>query len=220
MVDDSQRKLVAEFFGTFALIFFGAGSALLGADVLGQALANGLAIGLMVTAVGHISGGHFNPAVTLSMLVTRRIEIAEAVRYWVAQLAGGVAAALILLAIYPDTGSLGSPAVGDPFSTGNALVAEIVGTFFLVFVIYAVAVDKRGAFSILAGLPIGLTISIGVLAVGVVSGAAFNPSRWFGPALVSGTWDNFWIWIVGPAVGAVLAALVYDRLLLEDTPGE
>ena len=141
-------------------------------------------------------------------------------RYWIAQLAGGVAAALILLAIYPDTGSLGSPAVGDRFSTGNALVAEIVGTFFLVFVIYAVAVDKRGAFSILAGLPIGLTISIGVLAVGVVSGAAFNPSRWFGPALVSGTWDSFWIWIVGPAIGAVLAALAYDRLLLKGTPGE
>jgi aquaporin TIP len=220
VVDDSQRKLVAEFFGTFALIFFGAGSALLGADVVGQALANGLAIGLMVTAVGHISGGHFNPAVTLSMLVTRRIEIAEAVRYWVSQLAGGVAAALILLAIYPDTGSLGSPAVGGPFSTGNALVAEIVGTFFLVFVIYAVAVDKRGAFSILAGLPIGLTISIGVLAVGVVSGAAFNPARWLGPALVSGTWDNFWIWILGPAVGAVLAALVYDRMLLQGTAGE
>ena len=205
MVDDSQRKLVAEFFGTFALIFFGAGSALLGADVVGQALANGLAIGLMVTAVGHISGGHFNPAVTLSMLVTRphRDGRGGALLDRPAGRRRGCGA--VLLAIYPDTGSLGSPAVGDPFSTGNALVAEIVTTFFLVFVIYAVAVDKRGAFSILAGLPIGLTISISVLAVGVVSGAALNPARWFGPALVSGTWDNFWIWILGPAIGAILA---------------
>ena len=101
-MDDSQRKLVAEFVGTFALIFFGAGAALQGADLVGQALANGLAIGLMVTAVGHISGGHFNPAVTLSMLVTGRIEPAEAVRYWVSQLAGATAAALVLLAIFPS----------------------------------------------------------------------------------------------------------------------
>jgi MIP family channel proteins len=219
-MDDRLRKLVAEFVGTFALIFFGAGSALLGADVLGQSLANGLAIGLMVTAVGHISGGHFNPAVTLSMLVTRRVEVDEAVRYWISQLTGAVAAALVLLAIYPHTGSLGTPGVGDGFSTGNALVAEIVTTFFLVFVIYGVAVDRRGAFSILAGLPIGLTISISVLAVGVVSGAALNPARWFGPALVSGTWSDFWVWIVGPAIGGVLAGLAYDRLLLKGTPGE
>jgi MIP family channel proteins len=219
-MDDSQRKLVSEFVGTFALIFFGAGSALLGADVVGQALANGLAIGLMVTAVGHISGGHFNPAVTLSMIVTKRIEIAEAVRYWVSQLAGATAAALVLIAIYPHTGSLGTPAVGGGFSAGNALAAEIVTTFFLVFVIYGVAVDKRGAFKILAGLPIGLTISISVLAVGVVSGAALNPARWFGPALVSGSFDNFWVWIVGPAIGAILAGLAYDRLLLRGTEGE
>jgi MIP family channel proteins len=223
-MDDSQRKLGAEFVGTFALIFFGAGSALQGADLVGQALANGLAIGIMVTAVGHISGGHFNPAVTLSMLATGRISLAESARYWVSQLAGAVAAALVLLAIFPsvvtDARRLGVPTVGHGFSTGNALVAEIVGTFFLVFVIYGVAVDKRGAFSILAGLPIGLTISIGVLAVGAVSGAAFNPARWFGPALVGGNFDDFWVWIVGPAVGALLAGFAYDRILLKGTPGE
>jgi MIP family channel proteins len=220
-MDDSQRKLVAEFAGTFALIFFGCGSALLGGDVLVQALANGLAIALMVTAVGHISGGHFNPAVTLGILVTGRIELPEAVRYWISQLAGATAAALVLLAIYPHTGSLGTPAVGaHDFSAGNALVAEIVGTFFLVFVIYGVAVDKRGAFKILAGLPIGLTITIAVLAIGAVSGGAVNPARWFGPALVSGTWDNFWVWIVGPAAGGVLAGLAYDKLLLKGTEGE
>lgn len=223
-MDDSQRKLGAEFVGTFALIFFGAGSALQGADLVGQALANGLAIGIMVTAVGHVSGGHFNPAVTLSMLSTGRISLAESARYWVSQLAGAVAAALVLLAIFPsavtDIRKLGVPTVGHGFSTGNALVAEIVGTFFLVFVIYGVAVDKRGAFSILAGLPIGLTISIGVLAVGAVSGAAFNPARWFGPALVGGNFDNFWVWIVGPAVGALLAGFAYDRILLKGTSGE
>ena len=212
-MDDSQRKLAAEFVGTFALIFFGAGAALQGADLVGQALANGLAIGLMVTAVGHISGGHFNPAVTLSMLVTRPH------RDRPRRCATGSASSPArrprrsccsrssrhgLPSAITDAANLGVPAVGGHgISTGNALVAEIVATFFLVFVIYGVAVDKRGAFSILAGLPIGLTISIGVLAVGAVSGAALNPARWFGPALVSGSFDDFWVWILGPAIGAV-----------------
>jgi MIP family channel proteins len=226
------RRLSAEFVGTFWLVLGGCGSAVLaakfpdvGIGLLGVALAFGLTVLTMAYAFGHVSGGHFNPAVTLSMIVTGRIEVPEAVRYWVSQLAGGTAAALVLLAIFPsvvtDLRNLGTPAVaGHGFSTGNALVAEIVGTFFLVFVIYGVAVDKRGAFSILAGLPIGLTISIGVLALGVVSGAAVNPARWFGPALVSGTFDNFWVWILGPAIGGVLAGLVYDRLLLKGTAGE
>jgi aquaporin TIP len=224
-MDNSQRKLAAEFVGTFALIFAGAGAAIQGADLVGQALANGLAIGLMVTAVGHISGGHFNPAVTLSMLVTGRIEPGEAVTYWFAQLAGATAAALVLLATFPsavhDAVNLGVPAVGkDPISSWNALVAEIVGTFFLVFVIYGVAVDKRGTFKILAGLPIGLMITVDILAIGGVSGGAVNPARWFGPALVSGTFDNFWVWILGPAIGAMLAGLAYDRILLRGTEGE
>ena len=174
-MDDSQRKLVAEFIGTFALIFFGAGSALQGADLVGQALSQISRNQHHGDRGGAISGGHFNPAVTLSMLVTGRITPAEAVRYWVSQLAGGVAAAFVLLAAFPsavtDAVNLGVALGGHGISTGNALAAEIVTTFFLVFVIYGVAVDKRGAFSTLRGLPIGLTISIGVLAVGAVSGA-------------------------------------------------
>ena len=221
-MDDSQRKLVAEFAGTFALIFFGAGAALQGADLVGQALANGLAIGLMVTAVGHISGGHFNPAVTLSMLVTGRISRprrrATGSASWPARRPPRSCCSRSSRprSPMPPTSACRRSA-GTGSAPATALVAEIVTTFFLVFVIYAVAVDKRGAFSILAGLPIGLTISISMLAVGAVSGAALNPARWFGPALVSGTFDNFWVWIVGPAIGAILAGLAYDRLLLKGT---
>jgi MIP family channel proteins len=224
MEENVLRRGVAEFIGTFTLIFIGGGAGIVsGQDIVAVALANGLAIGIMVTNLGHISGGHFNPAVTLSMLVTGRISIGEAVRYWVAQLAGATAAALMLLAIFPsavtDAANLGVPAVGGAgISTGNALVAEIVTTFFLVFVIYGVAVDKRGAFSILAGLPIGLTISIGVLAVGAVSGAAFNPARWFGPALVGNHFTDAWAYILGPIVGGLLAAAVY-KFIIEPSSG-
>ena len=224
---EPQRKLIAEFVGTFTLIFIGAGAGLVGGgDIVSIGLANGLAIGLMVTAVGHISGGHFNPAVTLAMLVTGRIEVPEAIRYWIAQLTGALAAALVLLGALgtsyrkADAGWLGTPGVGSTFDTKNALIAEIVATFFLVFVIFGVAVDKRGAFKTLAGLPIGLMITIDVFAIGGVSGGAMNPARWFGPALVSFHFDDFWVWIVGPGIGALLAAFVYDNLLLRGTPGE
>ena len=223
---EPQRKLIAEFVGTFTLIFLGVGAGIVSSgDIVAIALAHGLAIALMVTAVGHISGGHFNPAVTLAMLVTGRIELPEAIRYWFAQLAGATGAALVLLATLGtsirDAGvNVGTPGIGAGFDAKNALVAEIVGTFFLVFVIFGVAVDKRGTFKILAGLPIGLMITADILALGGVSGAAVNPARWFGPALVSGHFDDFWIWIVGPAIGALLAAFVYDNLLLRGTPGE
>ena len=223
---EPQRKLIAEFVGTFTLIFLGVGAGIVSSgDIVAIALAHGLAIALMVTAVGHISGGHFNPAVTLAMLVTGRIEVPEAIRYWFAQIAGAAGAALVLLATLGssirDAGvNVGTPGIGAGFDAKNALVAEIVGTFFLVFVIFGVAVDKRGTFKILAGLPIGLMITADILALGGVSGGAVNPARWFGPAIVSFHFDDFWIWIAGPAIGALLAAFVYDNLLLRGTPGE
>ena len=207
-MDDSQRKLGAEFVGTFALIFFGAGSALQGADLVGQALANGLAIGLMVTAVGHISGGHFNPAVTLSMLVTGRISPAEALRYWVSQLAGGDGGGTRAARDLP----VGRDRRRQPRRPGGRRPRHQHGQ-------RARGRDRGHVLPRLRHLrrrrrqarcvqhprrPADRPhIAIGVLAVGVVSGAAFNPARWFGPALVSGTFDNFWVWILGPAIGAV-----------------
>src|SRR3989441_10451361 len=195
------QRIAAEFVGTSALIFFGAGS--ICADqflkatnqgslgLLGIAVAHGLAIGIMVTAVGHISGGHLNPAVTIGFWVTRKISTFEAVLYWLAQLAGGVAAAYLLRLVVPEDTwqlvKLGTPALGG-LSHRGGMVLEGIMTFFLVFVVFATAADERGAFGKIAGFAIGLTVTMGILMGGPFTGAAMNPARSFGPALASQHW--------------------------------
>jgi MIP family channel proteins len=208
-----SKKFVAEFLGTFTLIFVGAGAIMTGkADLLGIALAHGLAIAIMIAALGGISGGHFNPAVTMGFLVTKRISIEKAGQYWASQLLGAVFASWILKSVYGSmAGSVGGAAVAQGVSPMKAMIAESVGTFLLMLVIVGTAVDKRGSFA--AGFPIGLTISSVILAIGPMTGAALNPARWFGPALVTGSWSNAWVWIVGPILGAVVAALGYNWLL-------
>ncbi len=211
------RKLAAEFIGTFTLIFIGAGSIMNGkADLLGVALAHGLAIAIMVSAFDAFSGAHFNHAVSLGMLVTRRIDGKTFLSYVVAQLAGASVAALILRYIFgwsTDAGkSLGSAAVAAGLSPTKAMIAEAIGTLLLVAVIFGVAVDKRGTFNAVAGFPIGLMISLDILLMGPLTGATVNPARWFGPALVSGSWANSWVWIVGPLLGGAVAALSYDKI--------
>ncbi|MGI9253120.1 MAG: MIP/aquaporin family protein [Thermomicrobiales bacterium] len=219
---------LAEFFGPLALVFAGAGAIILthGQNIVAIALAHGLAIGLMIMALGHISGGHFNPAVTIAMLATGRIGLNKAIAYIVAQLLGGLVGALLLTVTYPalideaagvtvgrNNVNLGTPGIGGGANPMNALIMEIILTFFLVFVIFGVAVDWRSSKAI-AGLCVGLTITMDILAGGVVSGAAMNPARWFGPAVVQGDFSNFWIWIVGPIVGGLIAAFVYQTLFL------
>jgi aquaporin TIP len=214
---DAGRRAAAEFVGTFTLIFVGVGSiAVTSGGLVGVALAHGLAIGVMASAVGHISGGHFNPAVTLGFLVTRRIAPVLALVYWIAQLAGATVAALALRAVFPDEANLdsGVPVVNEVVSGGSALLLEAVLTFFLVWVIFATAVDPRGTFSSIAGLAIGLTITLDVLAGGPLTGAAMNPARAFGPELVQNVWSDAWIYYVGPPLGAVAAALAYEWLYL------
>ena len=213
------KKAIVEFVGTFALCFMGIGAIVMtgGENLVAIALAHGLAIGLLIMAAGHISGGFFNPAVTLGMFVTRRLSAYDTVVYIIAQMLAAVAGTLFVLAAFPesmrDAVNLGVPTVGAGYSTGNALIAEIVTTFFLIFVIFGVAVDQRSAKAV-GGLAIGLTITMGIFATGAISGAALNPARWFGPALIGGHWDNFWIWIIGPIVGAVVAALIFNDVLL------
>jgi len=216
-VEDAPRRLVAEAIGAFTLTFIGGGAiiATRGGDLLAIAIAHGLAIGVMVCALGHVSGGHFNPAVSFGMFLTKRLTANELGGYVVAQCVGALVAALILRAVYSgDLVKSASPAMGPGHGAFAGLVVEIVLTFFLVLVIFGTAVDPRGTFAAVAGLAIGLTISIDILMGGPITGAAMNPSRWIGTAIIGNQWSDFWIWIVGPLVGAAIAALLYDNLIL------
>jgi aquaporin Z len=210
----------AEFVGTFTLVFVGAGSiiATSGGNLTVIALAHGLAIGVMASAVGHISGGHFNPAVTFGFLVTRRIEPYLAAVYWFAQLVAAILAAFLLDALLPqsqtDAVNLGAPQIGNGIGAGAGFVLEVVLTFFLVWVIFATAADPRGTFASIAGLAIGFTITLDIFIGGPYTGAAMNPARALGPQLVGDVWSDAWVWWVGPLLGAALAALLYDRLYL------
>jgi aquaporin TIP len=223
MSEDSLKRAVAEFIGAFTLTFIGAGAIVTAAGIhdtalIGVALAHGLAIAIMVSAFGHISGGHFNPAITLGFLVTRRIEALLAVVYWAAQFAGATLAALLVKVLLPraatDAVHLGVPALGGGVSAGAGFVLEAIFTLFLVLVVFATAVDPRGTFKSIAGLAIGLTITMDILFGGPLTGAAMNPSRAFGPQLVGGHWADGWVWYAGPALGAVVAALAYEYLYL------
>jgi aquaporin TIP len=207
------RRAVAEFVGAFTLIFVGGGAGIASNhDIVAVALANGLAIGIMVSNMGHISGGHFNPAITLAFLVTRRIVPTLAAMYWAAQLLGAIAAAALLRAIFPHLGGAIPNAPG--ISDGKALLLEIIMTFFLVWSVWATAVDIRGAFKSIAGLAIGLTITIDVFVGGPLTGAAMNPARAFGPELIGNFWGNAWVYWVGPIIGALIAGVAYEYLYL------
>jgi len=223
--DELQRGF-AEFVGAFTLIFVGAGSIIAtgGGNLTAIALAHGLVIGVMASAVGHISGGHFNPAVTLGFLVTRRLSGRLAAVYWFAQFTAAILAALLLKGLLPepqvDAVNLGAPALGPGISGGQGVVIEAILTFFLVWVIFACAADPRGAFRMIAGLAIGFTISLDIFMGGPYTGAAMNPARAFGPELVQNVWSNAWVWYVGPVLGGVAAALAYEWLYLRQTEPE
>jgi aquaporin Z len=209
------RRSVAEFIGAFTLVFIGGGAGIVaGNDLVAVALANGLAIGLMVSNFGHISGGHFNPAITLTFAVTRRITWALAIAYWIAQFAAAVVAAGLLRWIFHNAAMLAAVPHAAHIGAGKGLVVEIILTFFLVVAVFANAVDPGGAFKSIAGLGIGLTITIDVLMGGPLTGAAMNPARAFGPQLVGNFWGEGWIYYVGPVIGALVAGIGYDWLYL------
>jgi MIP family channel proteins len=218
---------VAEFLGTFLLVFFVATVVVLNSgDGLGFTdwavigLVHVFVLAVLVYTLGGTSGGHFNPAVTAGLLAVRKISSGDALVYWLVQLAGGVAAALVTKLLLLDEGraaNYGATTVSEKFLQGRplpGLVAEVIGTFVLMWAIMGTAVNPRGERA-WAGLVIGIALGLGVMTLGPLSGAGFNPARWFGPAIVSGEFADFWIYIVGPLVGALLAAHGYRAMVLE-----
>ncbi len=208
------RRSATEALAAFALVFAGCGSVIANASyggslgTVGIALAFGLVIMVMVYATGHLSGAHINPAVTIAFSLTRHFPAREAIVYIGAQCAGAIVAALLLLAVWPgQPASLGAtvPSVG----VGSATVYEAILTALLMFVIMAVATDTR-AVGAAAAIAIGGTVGLDALFGGPVTGASMNPARSLGPALASGVWTDFWVYIIGPVVGAALGAFAYQ----------
>ena len=226
----NPRAWFAEAIATYALVFFGPLAIILAAVVFGTglsiqaivmiSLAHGAAIGLMVYTFGHVSGAHINPAVTISMLVTRRIGIKDGIAYIVFQLIGAIAAAASLKAILPDLGAKvnfgtqGGPSELLNHSAMSGLAVELILTFFLVTVIFMTAVHKKAPAG-MYGLAIGGMIFL-IHLVGVpLTGASVNPARTFGPALISGYWDFHWIYWVGPIIGAIIAGLIMNYVFVK-----
>ena len=218
---DSVRHFVAEFVGTFALVFVG-GAAIMAAQatrmtsgLLAVALAHGIILAVLVSATMRISG-HFNPAVTIGFLAARRIEPIMAGVYIAAQLTAAIIAAYALKGLLPaeltESTRLGGQTIATEISMGQAIGLEAILTFMLVFVIFGTAVDPKAPR--IAGLAIGATIAAGILAIGPFTGGSFNPARSFGPAVASGIFEAQAVYWIGPIVGAVAAALLYDTLFI------
>jgi MIP family channel proteins len=212
---ETWRHFVAEFVGTFALVFIGSGAIMASGTLINVAMAHGLILALLVTATMNVSG-HLNPAVTAGFLVTRRIDALMAVVHWVAQFTGAIIAAYALKLLFPSEVQtitrLGGQSIASSVTLLQAVVLEAIATFFLVFVVFGTAVDPRAPK--VGGFAIGLTIAADILAIGPLTGGSMNPARSFGPAVVTGIFEGQTAYWVGPLVGGIVAALLYDRLFI------
>ncbi|HUY70123.1 MAG TPA: aquaporin [Candidatus Baltobacteraceae bacterium] len=219
------QKALVEAFGTFLLTFIGAGAVIATyalaptyPALLIIALANGVALALAVTVAMNISGGHINPAVTIGALVAGKISKPDAVVYIAAQLAGAFVGGLFLLALYPAAAGAavhyGTPGLGSSTGMLQGILFEAVATFFLVFVVFGTAIDKRAVK--VGGFAIGLTVMVDVLAIGPFTGGAMNPARAIGPTIASMFFANWYVYWIGPILGGIVAALFYKYLILKD----
>lgn len=212
------KPAVAELIGTFALVWIGAGAVVMAAqgksNLIGVALAHGLVLMVMVYALGHVSGGHVNPAVSFGLYIARKIDAPTLVVYIIAQLVGAALAGFLVTALVPGAlaSGLGVTDLGPNVSFVQGTILEMILTFFLVMTVVSTAFDPRAPKGFY-GLAIGLVLAFDILMAGPLTGASMNPARTFGPALAAGHWDNFLVYLIGPLVGGALAALVYEYFL-------
>ena len=216
---ENLRALVAEAIGTFALVFAGCGAIMVDHKTgqlghVGVAITFGLVIAFGIYAVGHISGAHFNPSVTFAFALSRHFPWSRALTYWGAQLSGAITAAAVLRGSLGNIANLGATLPSG--SQGQSFLWELIMTFFLMFVIMAVATDTR-AVGQAAAIAVGGTVLLDAMFGGPISGASMNPARSAGPALVSGNLHALWLYIVAPICGASLATLAYEFVRGEQT---
>jgi MIP family channel proteins len=220
---DAVRHFLSEFIGTFALTFVGSAAIMQatqgGGNLVAVALATGLVLAIFVTAFMHI-GAHFNPAVTIGMLVVRRIEPVMAGLYVIAQVAGATAAAFVLKAAFPAALFAatrgGGQSVSLDVTSGQAFALEAIGTMLLVWAIFGTAMDHRAPR--IGGVGVGFAMAVNILAFGTLTGASVNPARSFGPAFASGIFEAQGIYWLAPITGAIIAALIYEKLLFTSEP--
>ncbi|MBI5776748.1 MAG: aquaporin [Nitrospirae bacterium] len=218
-MNKALKPCVAEAIATFAFCFIGAASIINNAGLVGIAIAHGCMMAVLISALGHISGGHNNPAVTFGAWVGGKISGQMAGAYVVSQLIGASVAGFLLLQVFPESAwkpvNLGTPGLGQGVTMGTGILVETVLTFFLVLVVYGTGIDEKGTWKTIGGFGIGLTIMCDILMGGPLTGASMNPARTFGPALAAGYWDNHIVYWIGPLAGGALAGLVYGRFLIK-----
>lgn len=212
------KALLAEFVGTFALVFIGAGAAALtlqqGGSLIGTAFAFGLVLMTMIYVMGSYSGANFNPAVSFGLALSGRMNWGVMLLYWLIQLIAGIAAAALILYFFGEASGVGAT-VGSLTNTDpwKAIFAEAVATFFLVLTV--LFVTRKPVLSLVAGIAIGLALTFGIIAIGPLTGGSLNPARSLGPAIFSGNIGSYWIYIIGPLLGGLIAAITYKLFVYD-----
>ncbi|MFO0794571.1 MAG: aquaporin [Candidatus Brocadiaceae bacterium] len=228
---NAYKKYMAEFVGTFALVFIAAGSVCAdfylrqsggqGLGLLGISIAFGVVVSAVIYATSYVSGSHVNPAVTISFWITKRMDPNTAIMYIISQIAGATVAGLALKTLFPDAAKtvyLGTCMLAPGVSIGRGILMEFIISFLLIFTIYGTLVDRRAPAGF-AGLAIGLVVLFGSMIGGTISGGAMNPVRVFGPAIASGQFTHHYVWWTGPILGGILGGIVYDKLFAERKKG-
>ena len=224
---NAYKKYMAEFVGTFALVFIAAGSVCAdfylrqaggqGLGLLGISIAFGIVVIAVIYATSYVSGSHVNPAVTVSFWLTRRMEPNTAIMYIISQIAGASLAGLALKTLFPDAAKtvyLGTCVLAPGVSIARGVLMEFIISFLLIFTIYGTLVDKRASAGF-AGVAVGLVVLFGAMIGGTISGGAMNPARVFGPAIASGQFTHHYVWWIGPILGGIAAGFVYDKIFAE-----